>query len=195
MSWLIDEDGRECAYTGKESCGHSFKPWSEFYEGKGARGYESWCKACRIAQRRNQPEEVRQRRIASVVEYHRTTGAEGHKRAKLKHLYGITPEQYAKMLAEQGGVCFLCGREETRRSQAGELTRLIPDHDHACGQGHPPTRACPSCIRGLLCHGCNSKVVPVAEQSARMRLRFEDYLDRRPLMVVDLRQALEVIPD
>lgn len=180
--YRVEDAGRECGYSGEGNCGHAFKPWAEFYPGNSARGYESWCKACKGAYRANQPEDVRSRRISYQVEYHRTAGKEGHRRAKLKYLFGITPEQYAKLLAEQGDVCFLCGQPEARLSPGGEPTRLIPDHDHRCRQGHPPERACPACIRGLICHGCNTKVVPAAERSVMLRARFMDYLERRPLL-------------
>jgi hypothetical protein len=58
----------------------------------------------------------------------------------LKRYYGLTPECYEIMLAEQGGVCKLCGNPPGKR-------RLDVDHDHATGQ-----------VRGLLCNKCNRRL-------------------------------------
>lgn len=181
--YRVEDAGRECGYSGEGNCGHAFKPWDEFYPGNSARGYESWCKACKGAYRANQPAEARERRMASLAAYHQTeAGKSVMRRAKLRYEFGISEEQYAKLLAEQGEVCFLCGEPETRLASSGKPTRLIPDHDHGCAAGHPPTRACPACIRGLLCHNCNSRVVPAAERSSCLAERFRDYLVRRPLL-------------
>lgn len=50
---------------------------------------------------------------------------------------GVTDEEYARMLAAQGGGCAICGAKPKTR-------RLHVDHDHASGK-----------VRGLLCHRCN----------------------------------------
>jgi hypothetical protein len=55
----------------------------------------------------------------------------------LQHFYGLTIDQYQRMLAGQGGVCFICRR-------APKARRLDVDHCHKTGR-----------IRGLLCHRCN----------------------------------------
>ena len=51
--------------------------------------------------------------------------------------YGITTATYEAMLAEQQGVCRLCGSPPKNR-------RLSVDHDHDSGV-----------VRDLLCHNCN----------------------------------------
>jgi hypothetical protein len=58
------------------------------------------------------------------------------RKSNLKWSYGITPEDYDKMFAEQNGRCAICGNESTKR--------LCVDHDHKTGK-----------IRGLLCFDCN----------------------------------------
>ena len=58
-------------------------------------------------------------------------------RHNLKRGYGMTIEQYNQMLADQNGVCFLCGKPELHR-------RLCVDHNHETGE-----------IRKLLCTKCN----------------------------------------
>lgn len=51
--------------------------------------------------------------------------------------YGITIELYNEMLEQQGGVCAICKKNDSRH-------RLSVDHDHNTGK-----------VRGLLCHKCN----------------------------------------
>lgn len=57
---------------------------------------------------------------------------------RLKMRYGITVEEYDRRMAEQGGVCGICGQPERLRQN------LAVDHDHDTGA-----------IRGLLCFDCN----------------------------------------
>ena len=64
-------------------------------------------------------------------------------RCDLKRAYGLTVDQYNRMLAEQGGVCALCRAPETT-PRKGTVMRLAVDHDHVTG-----------IIRGLLCNRCN----------------------------------------
>jgi Recombination endonuclease VII len=59
------------------------------------------------------------------------------RRTSLKSLYGISLEDYARLLAEQGGVCAICLRQPAER--------LCVDHCHATGK-----------VRGLLCRTCNT---------------------------------------
>ena len=54
----------------------------------------------------------------------------------LKRKYGITPEDYDRMLAEQGGHCALCSKTESDEKHG----RLNIDHCHTTGK-----------VRGLLC--------------------------------------------
>lgn len=63
-------------------------------------------------------------------------------KARIKK-YGLTPEQYALMFKEQGGVCAICGRPE-RTILRGKPRSLSVDHCHSSGR-----------IRGLLCGLCN----------------------------------------
>lgn len=67
-------------------------------------------------------------------------------RKKVLWQYGMTVDQYNKILAEQGGVCKICGYEP------GEGEYLAVDHDHDCCPIRP---ACGDCNRGLLCSRCN----------------------------------------
>jgi hypothetical protein len=63
-------------------------------------------------------------------------------KATLKKRHGITLEDYARMLKEQGGCCEICGRPSTDYKRS-----LHVDHDHSTGK-----------VRGLLCVKCNSGI-------------------------------------
>lgn len=69
------------------------------------------------------------------------------RRYSLKKRYGITPEEFDDMLARQGG-CASCGSTTTN----GKYWHI--DHDHSCCP--TSTKTCGRCIRGILCHGCNT---------------------------------------
>lgn len=52
--------------------------------------------------------------------------------------YGLGPGDYARLLAAQGGKCWICQRA------TGARKRLAVDHDHSSGE-----------VRGILCGPCN----------------------------------------
>ncbi len=70
---------------------------------------------------------------------------------------GVSDEDYARMLAEQGGHCALCPNTPKTR-------RLHVDHDHRTGA-----------VRGLLCYPCN-RALP-AGKGREWFLRAYDYLN------------------
>jgi hypothetical protein len=67
---------------------------------------------------------------------------------KLKKSFGITREDYDRVLQEQDNVCAICKKPDPRGQ------RLAVDHDHACCPGW--YKNCGKCTRGLLCVNCNS---------------------------------------
>lgn len=70
----------------------------------------------------------------------------------LRNNHGMTVEQYERMLAEQNGVCAICGKPETKRSTGGSDKPLPLAVDHC----HKTRRSGVSKgIRGLLCQACN----------------------------------------
>jgi len=83
--------------------------------------------------------------------------------------YGITTEDYERMLDAQGGGCAACGARPGKR-------RLHVDHDHACCPGRT---SCGRCIRGLLCHGCNNALGCVKDDP-ELLVRLAAYLTSRP---------------
>ena len=132
------------------------KPLDAFYAMKGMRdGHRNECKECNLARRKrwyadNSAKEIErvqawrdanperyaetQRRYKSTIDYPAVMRA-----AHLKRKYGITPEDYERRLAQQGGGCAVCGRAP----KAGKSLHV--DHDHETGY-----------VRGLLCFKCNA---------------------------------------
>jgi len=70
--------------------------------------------------------------------------------AKIRRLYGITPEQYRALYLAQLGRCFVCRtakgiHPDDPKSRGGR--RLGVDHNHLIGSGRPDA------VRALLCTG------------------------------------------
>jgi hypothetical protein len=73
--------------------------------------------------------------------------------------YGVTTEDYQRMLKEQNGACAIC------KQQSDET--LGVDHCHATGK-----------VRGLLCHKCNAGLGFYDDDSNRLR-EAAGYVDAR----------------
>jgi hypothetical protein len=69
-------------------------------------------------------------------------GKEIRRRGLLKK-YGLTLEDYDRMVFMQGGGCAICGSPEG----GGIIKLLYVDHDHKTGN-----------VRGLLCQPCNAGI-------------------------------------
>lgn len=94
-------------------------------------------------------EEWRLRRNARQREYrarNREKVRETTRKSAYKTKFGHGAyEHYQERVAEQGGVCAICGKEEQTRWAAHDLPRgLCLDHCHKTGQ-----------LRGALCSRCN----------------------------------------
>lgn len=68
----------------------------------------------------------------------------------LMRRFNLTLERYREILAIQGGRCAICGRDTPSERRN---TRFHVDHDHRCCPGRT---SCGECVRGLLCHACNT---------------------------------------
>lgn len=89
-------------------------------------------------------------RAAARYEADRDTRKQKVRAARYKRLYGITVEQFDKMMELQGGVCAICGR-------APKPSRLLHvDHDHRGDHR----------VRGLLCAFCNLRVLGHGREDA-----------------------------
>ena len=64
----------------------------------------------------------------------------------VKRKYGLDPDTFQALKEMQGGICAICGR-------VPKVWHV--DHDHSCCPGEV---TCGSCVRGLLCQGCNPKL-------------------------------------
>ena len=77
----------------------------------------------------------------------------------LKWRYGITPDDYQRMMEEQGGVCKICGNPPSGRFA------LSVDHDHRTQR-----------VRGLLCGKCNFAIGHANDNPALLR-KMAKYLE------------------
>ena len=85
---------------------------------------------------------------------------EQDRRYHLKHNYGITPEEYDKMLMEQGGVCAMCKKDDPKHYH----DRLVVDHNHKTGE-----------VRSLLCNPCNT-LIGLANEDVDLLMTAAAYL-------------------
>jgi hypothetical protein len=115
------------------------KPFAEFCKNiNGKFGLATYCKSCHNERTR----ESRQRIHGGGREYH------------LRRRYGIGQAHVEAMLAEQGGVCAVCGKSDPEHV----------DHDHKTGV-----------VRGMLCFNCNQALGNVRDSAAVLE-RLQDYL-------------------
>lgn len=82
----------------------------------------------------------RKKYMVKYFQEHKEMWDKSRLKRNLKSLYGLTVEQYEKMVADQKGICPICERHVTKCRQ-----RLNVDHDHITGK-----------VRGLLCGPCNA---------------------------------------
>jgi hypothetical protein len=145
------EDSSVC-----NKCGET-KPLSEFSPDTSMRlGVRNMCKACsRVKNRAAYKHNYRRN-----LDFH------------LRRNFGITLDQYDQMVAEQAGVCAICGCPPTvlggaRRQGRPVEPRLVVDHCHATGR-----------IRGLLCVECNRGIGFLKDDAAIVRFALK-YLEER----------------
>jgi hypothetical protein len=66
---------------------------------------------------------------------------------QLRRLYGVTAQEFDRMIAEQGDCCAICQVRFDRRERGRRTSKMNGpnvDHDHETGA-----------VRGVLCHACN----------------------------------------
>jgi hypothetical protein len=149
-------------------CG-TVQPVENFYAAKGTRdGLRGDCKACFRARAKARYPEVRDQAIARAkqwrvenIERFREnqrkvrSSPEAKRRAREGHLmrkYGLTIDDYERMLIEQDGGCAICGRPPR------EDISLHVDHDPVSGA-----------VRALLCFKCNNLLGDVGDDSSLLR--------------------------
>ncbi len=77
--------------------------------------------------------------------------------AYLLRTYGITSVDYARMLEEQNGVCYICYRKNIILKKGMHKGNLCVDHCHDTGR-----------VRGLLCHNCNRALGLLQDSTERL---------------------------
>lgn len=103
-----------------------------------------------------------------VAEQHRAYDARNRPKRRIRYRdkrYGFAPGEYDAMLAAQGGVCAICGKAETSKSNHGGLLPLAVDHDHESGL-----------VGALLCHNCNKGLGSFRDDPELLRAA-ADYLN------------------
>lgn len=86
----------------------------------------------------------------------------------LKNTYGISREEYDRMMTEQDGRCAICGLDEPNsHGRTGTKFRLSVDHCHDTGR-----------VRGLLCQKCNRAVGLLGDDIDLLKKAI-DYLERK----------------
>lgn len=153
----------------------SFPPEKRTKDGRGAT-----CRLCRSTrqkatraseagdhERRRVREWRRQRR--EDPEWKDREREQGRKHdATARRRHGLTPADKREWLDSTGWKCDVC------QAAFETLASAHVDHDHGCCPG--PT-SCGGCIRGVLCHGCNTSLGLLREDRDRLHALIL-YLDR-----------------
>ena len=132
-----------------------------------AGGRQSYCIPCRATYHKEwYYRNVEKQRANGREAYRRNPNAQ--RNATLRAKFGITVDDYDRLLEGQGGVCALCHRPEIALHQNGRVRRLAVDHDHVTGK-----------VRGLLCYACNVRVGYFEKRN----IDLARYLERDPLEI------------
>lgn len=89
-----------------------------------------------------------------------------HENCRLRRKYGITMEEFDRLVAIQRGVCACCGRPERALGRTGKPKPLSVDHNHTTNT-----------VRGLLCSYCNVGIGHFGDDASILR-QAADYLER-----------------
>jgi hypothetical protein len=92
----------------------------------------------------------------------------GSKNKPTHRKHHLTFEQFESMLAAQDGLCSIC--------KISEATHI--DHDHSCCPG---PYSCGRCVRGLLCHNCNT-ALGLVKESVSTLAAMVDYVQQHMLL-------------
>ena len=103
-------------------------------------------------------------KLTQSARAHREKNRDRYFDRRLRRDYGITLDEYNRILQEQGGGCGICGVVEAR-SKSGN-GRLHVDHDHETGK-----------TRGLLCDTCNRGIGQLGDDPERVKAAVR-YLER-----------------
>lgn len=117
------------------------KPLGAFHLSKRtADGRDPRCRDCRRLDTAKSPKQPQRSRANTLLK-----------------TYGITVEQYDRMLVSQAGVCAICHKPESM-GRLGVTRNLCVDHDHITGK-----------VRGLLCASCNFAIGKLGDDPETIR--------------------------
>lgn len=105
--------------------------------------------------------EVRRAYYREYDKQRRSIDHQGKKDSHRRRSFRMEPARYQEMLNAQRGVCAICGHPETVVSKNGDVVALAVDHDRRCCPGD---LSCGACVRGLLCHACNTGLGKFGDQ-------------------------------
>lgn len=168
-------------------CGEN-KLLDQFYPSIAARG-KGECRSCLREKKRIYARENAEKLAAAARKRRHRRGDEwrAYKREYYKNnpetyrrynlsRYNISPEEYDRLLASQGGGCACCGAAENKNGK-----RLFVDHCHESGA-----------VRGILCHRCNSGIGSLGDDVKGLR-RALAYLARAELKRVPPRMRINLL--
>ena len=141
----------------------NIKPVDKFYrkKTKTARGWawDSKCIKCRRVECQKYGKSNRLKRNKRLRDWRKANPkkarANDH-RGRLKHKYGLSPDDVEKMRSDQGGRCAICNVPSDR---------LFIDHCHQSGK-----------VRKLLCQKCNT-LLGWYEARSPLFPKFQQYID------------------
>lgn len=121
--------------------------------------------------RLNNPEKVLAQQRRARESYKNPKEKERRRNLHLIKTYGMSLEDYDKMLLGQGGVCAIC-RNRNTGIRDGKPIHLSVDHNHNTGK-----------VRGILCYKCNASLggfddsVEIIENAIAYLVKYgKDYL-------------------
>ena len=166
-----------------ERCGHSFSPRSDDHQNRcvRCRGRFSsdlakvreksrtapegkrWCRGC---------EKYRSAKFFSTTSARcKPCNKKYVTERRAQKVYSMGAGVYDQLYEAQGGRCAICQRA------TGASRSLSVDHDHRCCPGK---NSCGECVRGLLCGGCNYKILGHLRDDVAALQRAIDYLNNPP---------------
>ena len=152
------------------SCCKQIKNVTEFSKSdKFKSGYVCVCRECVSKKNKEYSDKHKKQKIITNKKYYSNnieTIKDNNRRNHLRRTFQLLPEDYDKLLEEQGGVCAICGGKSGPYSNLEHrLPSLCVDHNHKTGK-----------IRGLLCHRCNIWISGVEYNKQLVQAAY-NYLD------------------
>lgn len=108
--------------------------------------------------------EYNKRGLPKARERYHSTYKEKDRAFRIKKTYGLTRDDFKKMVDDQNGLCIICKNPPVNNKKS---KFLYVDHCHATGK-----------VRGLLCHKCNNGLGCFNDKIELLREAI-DYLQKR----------------